>query len=398
MTPLQTQFYALDHWLNEHKSLWQFDSFAALNLPWQQDYPALANWLKTQPEVSLSNAKQTAEIMELVPSLASFRNWQQPTLARQSARLEAVQPPAYLSAGIKGRKWSQIEAFVACTPSVDHYTEWCAGKGHLGKYLAFQDNKPVASIEWQQSLCDAGQQKAQQLDLKQSFSCMDVLKNTIAPLETTQCAVALHACGDLHRVLLEQVGKLKTPHVCIAPCCYHLSREESYLPLSKQAAQSKLTLRKADLKLAVKQIATAGAREQRLQKQELTYRLGFDLWQRQVRQMDTYLPVPSIQKALLNQGFVGFCQWAAEQKQLTHLIAQQAFEDFQQAAEQRYYHFQKQQAISQLFRPALEYWLVLDRAIFLQEQGYQVEIGAFCDASLTPRNWMIRGSFAKKVE
>ncbi|WP_171810325.1 methyltransferase [Marinomonas posidonica] len=381
--------------MHQHKSLWQFDSFANLNLPWQEAYPALAKWLNAQQEVDLEDADQVDEIINVQPSLAQFFHWPQTFLATIQARRDASQPPAYLAAGVKGRKWSQIEAFAARTPVVDRYLEWCAGKGHLGKYLAFQGNKQVASIEWQKSLCDAGQQKAQQLSLKQHFHCADVLTNpSIEPLETAECVVALHACGDLHRVLLEQVSRLNTPHICIAPCCYHLTRAEEYHPLSRLASQAKLSLRKADLKLAVKQIATANAREQRLQKQELTYRLGFDLWQRHVRQTDQYLAVPSIQKALLSQGFVGFCQWAAEQKQLTHLIVQQPFEAFQHLAEQRYHAMQKQQAISQWFRPALEYWLVLDRAIFLQEQGYQVDIGAFCDGSLTPRNWMIRATLA----
>ena len=392
MTFLQTEFQTIDDWLYEHNALWQFDSFASLTLPWQQTYPALANWLQDQQTLDLDNTEQLAELVNLQPSLALGLSQQQPILTTQAARQVFGSPPSYLAAGIKGRKWSQIEAFVACTPLADHYTEWCAGKGHLGKYLAYQGSKRVVSVEWQQSLCDAGQQKAHQLGLNQDFDCVDVLQNaSMVSLASTQAAVALHACGDLHRVLLEQVAHHKTPHVCLAPCCYHLTKTETYQPLSELAGHAKLELRKADLKLAVKQVATAGAREQRLQQQELTYRLGFDLWQRHVRQVDEYLPVPSIQKAILNQGFVGFCQWAAEQKQLTELIAQSPFEDFQYAAVQRYQAFQKQQAISQLFRPALEYWLVLDRAIFLQEQGYQVDIGAFCDTSLTPRNWMIRG-------
>ncbi|KZN13468.1 methyltransferase [Marinomonas sp. TW1] len=398
MSHLQTRFKAIDQWLHQHKALWQFDSFACLTLPWLQAYPALASWLKAQQKVTPDDAKQLAEMVDLLPSLASGLAWQQPTLAVETVRQTFAQAPAYLSTGIKGRKWLQIDAFAARTPLVDHYTEWCAGKGHLGKYLAYQGNKQVISVEWQQSLCDAGQQKAQQLALKQSFDCVDVLKNTsVVSLESTQAVVALHACGDLHRVLLEQVSHHNIPHVCIAPCCYHLTQADTYHPLSMTAGQSRLTLRKADLKLAVKQVATAGAREQRLQRQELTYRLGFDLWQRHVRQTDQYLAVPSIQKGLLSQGFVGFCHWAAEQKQLTHLISQHPFEDFQHAAQSRYQELQKQQAISQLFRPALEYWLILDRAIYLQEQGYQVDIGAFCDVSLTPRNWMIRAEFKAGV-
>ena len=45
--------------------------------------------------------------------------------------------------------------------------------------------------------------------------------------------------------------------------------------------------------------------------------------------------------------------------------------------------------VRHLFRRPLELWLVLDRALFLQEQGYRVELREFCPRHLTPRNILI---------
>ena len=42
-----------------------------------------------------------------------------------------------------------------------------------------------------------------------------------------------------------------------------------------------------------------------------------------------------------------------------------------------------------LFRRPLEVWLVLDRALYLKENGYEVQVGEFCDSQLTPRNLMM---------
>ena len=41
------------------------------------------------------------------------------------------------------------------------------------------------------------------------------------------------------------------------------------------------------------------------------------------------------------------------------------------------------------FRRLLELWLVLDRALYLAEQGYRVEVGEFCSRELSPRNLLI---------
>ncbi|WP_248280378.1 methyltransferase [Marinomonas sp. UCMA 3892] len=391
MTSFQQRFQVLDTWLKTHTQLWQFDTFARLGNPWENAYPELASHLAGE-NLEIESEAFYVEVFRLCPELKTALNFSKPDfLDELPQRALTNDVPSYVSAGIKGRKWSQIQAFVAHTPNADNYLEWCAGKGHLGKLLAFQDNKPVHSLEWQKTLCEAGEQEANKLKLPQTFIHADVLKGEgQLALANAHCAVALHACGDLHRELIQQAIVANTDKLCLSPCCYHLTKDEFYRPLSQCAKQSQLNLRQADLKLAVKEVATAGAREQRLKQLELTYRLGFDSWQRIARQQDEYLLVPSIQKAILKQGFAAFCQWAAEQKGLLHLQAQLPFEGFEAIGQTRYQKIQKLEAISQLFRPALEYWLVLDRAIYLEENGYQVEIGKFCDKSLTPRNWMIR--------
>ncbi|WP_417527130.1 methyltransferase [Marinomonas shanghaiensis] len=393
MTAFQQHFQALDTWLKAHTRLWQFDTFAQLDNPWRDHYPALAEYLTSQVEQPIEEAFYD-EVGRICPELQlsiNERNYENSRLSEK--RTLTIDLPSYLSTAIKGRKWAQIQAFVAHTPHANNYLEWCAGKGHLGKLLAFEDHHPVHSLEWQKSLCEAGEQEAKRLKIPQTFTHADVLKGEGQEvLANAHCAVALHACGDLHRELIKQAVAAHTASLCISPCCYHLTQDEYYLPLSQTAQQSALTLRQADLKLAVKEVATAGAREQRLKQLELTYRLGFDAWQRTARQQDDYLPVPSIQKNRLNQGFQTFCQWAAEQKGLTDLTSKTAFENFEAIGQSRYQQIQKLEAISQLFRPALEHWLVLDRAMYLEEHGYHVEIGKFCEKSLTPRNWMIRAT------
>jgi len=44
----------------------------------------------------------------------------------------------------------------------------------------------------------------------------------------------------------------------------------------------------------------------------------------------------------------------------------------------------------QRFRRLLELWLVLDRALFLQEAGYAASIGTFCARDVSPRNLLLQ--------
>lgn len=381
---LRALFQKLDVWLAKHQALWDVQSFHHLNWPWQSAYPELCHWLSAQEhlnEVDVLNA-----LSRYVTGFEEFLLPDFKTL-EQAAR---AAPPSSFSAGMKGRKWQQIEAFSNQVSLTSPVIEWCAGKGHLGKLLAYQHSVQVHSLEWQQSLCDAGQQAANKLGLNQQFTKADVLKGEgRAALVKARSAVALHACGDLHTTLIEQGIAAQLTDFAIVPCCYHLTQHPYYQPLSKAAQQAKTKLSQENLKLAVKEVVTAGQREQRLKELELSYRLGFDAWQRQVTGRNQYMNVPSCSKALLNDGFEAFCVWAAEQKGLSQHLTNHPVHEFTVVGNDRAKHVAKIEAVTQSFRRPLELWLVLDRALRLEEAGYQVRISEFCDKTLTPRNFMI---------
>ena len=49
----------------------------------------------------------------------------------------------------------------------------------------------------------------------------------------------------------------------------------------------------------------------------------------------------------------------------------------------------RHELVRHLFRRPLELWVVLDYSMFLEEQGYDVRLGTFCERQLTPRNLLI---------
>lgn len=385
-TSLAHAFSELDQWLAQHKLLWDVQSFHHLDWPWQDSYPGLCAWLAQQTQTPDATTLEQA-LQKYVPDYYSA-----PVMAvDKTTQKTALAPlPSYFAQGIKGRKWQQIVAFSEAVDLSSPTIEWCAGKGHLGKVLAKQHQVAVHSLEWQASLCEAGAEEAQRLHLDQTFSHTDVLKGEgDEALCNARSAVALHACGDLHRVLIERGIAAKLTSIAISPCCYHLTQDEHYQPLSRQARHGQTDLTKENLKLAVKEVATAGQREQRLKQLELSYRLGFDAWQRDITGENQYLPVPSCPKMLLQKGFFEFCKWAAEQKSLTPFDHTANAKDYEQIGQQRTEHVARIESVMQHFRKPLELWLALDRALCLEENGYQVSITEFCEKGLTPRNLLI---------
>ena len=416
----QQSFQSLDSLLEALKPLWQLVAFECDHLPWQQAFPCLAQtvWQLDDDEIDAIDADQHKLVHALLPSLISdIKQSDNPKADELIERLSLLvitlptslrtaEPTAqqqadlaHFSAHIKGRKWQQITAFAEqinpqyqTTLTPLPILEWCAGKGHLGRLVAKQQQVQVTSLEWQANLCEQGQAFAKQWQLPQRFMCADAF----APLNPNesifypqQHAIALHACGDLHVRLLNLATKANTQAISISPCCYHLIQDSHYQPLSIQAKASQIKLSRHDLQLPLQQSVIASPKQQALRLQEVSWRLGFDCLQRQIRGINAYLPVPTIKQSQLSGSFTDFCLWAAHYKQLA-LPNDIDFDAFLQRGIARQRLTKRIDLVAHLFRRALEMWLLLDRVCFLQQHGYHVSLSEFCASSVTPRNAFIQ--------
>ncbi|KLV09046.1 SAM-dependent methyltransferase [Photobacterium aquae] len=385
------QFSHLDRLLAETREFWQFMPFSADYANWEAQYPELCQWLMGLDEHALAGYLADTEALadklsQWIPQVVDLQAASQLTMLEKVDRL----PPRGIDTGIPGRKWQQLLAFNGVMPQLGlPWLEWCSGKGYLGRVLSATHQTPVTSLEWQQALCDDGAVAAKRLGLPMTFVQGDAFaEESSAYIVSRQHAVALHACGDLHVSLLKQVAAKQGQAVSISPCCYHLIRDKEYQPMSALGQQSVLRLSKLDLKLPLQETVTAGNRVRNLRFVEVSYRLGFDSLQRDLLGEERYLPVPNCQKALFNDGFEGFCRWAAEKKGIT-LPQSLDYRYWQQCGEQRYHWVERLELLRQVFRRPLEMWLVYDRACFLEDAGYAVTVGTFCDKPMTPRNIMI---------
>lgn len=428
------QFNKLNQLLEKSAALWQVRAFEVNALPWAQDFPQLAEavWALADDELDGLDAEQSLLVKALSPALsqdlrALGQDWDLSLLTAAIADIAitditkvdkaqdrglSFDDEAHFSAHIKGRKWQQITAFVQHLPQLNlPVLEWCAGKGHLGRLIAKARGADVVSLEWQAQLCEAGQAFADKWQLSQTFICADAFAIgaeyraiatvetpvehpsaanplTTHPLTAQQQAVALHACGDLHVRLLTLAAEAGTQALAISPCCYHLIQASYYQPLSNLAQQSRLKLSRHDLQLPLQQSVIANPKQQALRHQEIAWRLGFDALQRECRQIDQYLPLPSLKQSQLSGSFTDFCLWAAETKAV-NLAKNRDFEAWLDVGRQRQQLTRRIDLVAHLFRSALEQWLILDRACFLQEQGYGVCVDEFCANSVTPRNTLI---------
>lgn len=389
---LHQRFAELDAFLRENQPLWREKPFTARTLAWEATCPALAAWLRGR---TLEQAEAAHNHPEQLDAPAPF-----PQLAARAARLAALGElpaappqllPAQFSVDVPGRKWQQIDAFARRlqfrTPA-RHWLDWCSGKGHLGRRLAHAGT-PLTCLEHDAALVADGQRLSDRLQLDARHLEQDVLADDAgACLQAGHTPVALHACGELHVRLLERASAQGCRQLAVAPCCYNRISSALYQPLSQPAQASALILSRDDLRLPLAETVTAGARVRRQRDHSMARRLAFDRLQRELRGIDDYLPVPSLPPAWLDKPFADYCRELAGLKGLP-APGERDWTALEAAGWRRLAEVRNLELLRGLFRRPLELWLLLDRALYLQEQGYRVRLGSFCDYHLTPRNILL---------
>ena len=383
-----SRFSAIHSLLHSHQSYWRESPFCIPAPAWLQQSPDLA--LAMQALSTSDLAEMEADPARLQQHIARFLPALQclPELLHLPAATMITELPTRWSTDVPGRKWAQISAFAAHVPASSlTLVDWCAGKSHLGRTIAALHQRPLRAIERDATLCREGTQMAATQQLHAQFVCADVLQEQ-PPLHADDQVLALHACGDLHRVLLRHWRQSRSPQLVLAPCCYHLWLKGDYQPLSQQAQQMNLQLNKNQVQLAIQETVTSSARVRQQVDQLAQWRLAFDVWQREARGIDEYLNTPSLPLSVLPLGIEEVFKRFATRHQLS-LPHDLDFASYQRRGQQRFAEAKRLQLVRQAFRRALELYLVLDLALYLEEANCQVQLKTFCQRAVTPRNLLL---------
>lgn len=391
VSDLHEHWRRLDQWLFRLAGFWTPVPFVAARPDWALTEPELAGWV-----LSLSEA--TCDHLEQHPGelLAHLQGWLPEFAgARELTRVPALpgEPlalPEARAADMPGRKRLQAGAFAGCLQPLDgHLLDWCCGKGHLARTLVAAGASSALGYEWQAPLAEDGNRLAEKYQDPVTLRVRDVMSDPL-PWPAADHLVALHACGDLHRRLLAWGAEHQAPRISVSPCCYHLTAGTHHQPLSRRVLQEDSRCRpdREQMRMAVRETVTAGRGTRGRTRLRSAWRLGFDQLQRALRNTDDYLPVPSEPASLLTGDFETFCRWAAAEREL-ELPAGVDFEGWEARGWLRYREVRRFELVRHVFRRPLELWMLLDYGLFLEEQGYRVIWGTFCDRSLTPRNLLL---------
>lgn len=390
---LLARFEELTDWLSRHRELWAGRPFATLPVSWEVAHPEISEALRAlDPEAVERYANDPGDLPDMPEEFCA--------LALEARELSgwapvcSLAPPGKPVRGVGARKQRQIQCFsraaaLLAPDGITRWVDWCSGKGHLGRHLGALTSRPVICVEKNPSLCEAGALISEGTDEDVTFLTRDVLLD-IAPgfLEPRDGAVALHACGALNQKLLRQAVSVGVRYLVVAPCCYQRIPTMEYQPSSEAATLASLVLDRHSLRLASFDEIAVGPARRVSRRREQAWRLGFDILHRETTGRDEYRPMGSVPRAWLDTSFEEFCRRLAARVKMNIPDGWSPIA-LEEAGRERSRIASALGLLRGLFRRPLESWLLLDRVLYLFENGYRVSVGTFCDREDTPRNLLI---------
>ena len=241
--------------------------------------------------------------------------------------------------------------------------DWCAGKGHLSRALAERFGLAVRALEKKSALIAAGQRLTEGQRI--AFHAEDVLAGPITR-RSGEHLCALHACGGLHDAALQSFRLSST-------ASYFSLLRAGTAPMANGEAGRRRIGNPARSPCVTPGRCRFGDRPRRgsRPKEPVVLRQAFDLFQREAFKQESYLPCLSMPAAIIDHGFEAFAAQAAAHHGLA-LPAGLDGERWMVAGAERAAQVRRRNLLRLAFGRVLELRIVLDRALWLAEQGFAV--------------------------
>jgi len=272
-----------------------------------------------------------------------------------------------------------------------HIFDFGAGVGNLSFFLEKELNMIPIGIEENTALIKKGQSRA--IKNKSKVSFLESSVNTdfvIDSITSNDLGIGLHTCGNFAVDMINSSIKSNISHITNIGCCYSKIKNNAY-NLSSLSNKS--------LHFNSRALANATLGFKKTSEEIYNYRLRIMNYK-----FSFYHYVYK------TYGHQEFCSMSNSRRSLYQL----SFQEFMTKSMMKYYpksvpinqdelklfyktksnhllnaYFQAYYAISRYIGEVLEIYILCDRALYLEENGYQVKIKKIFNPEISPRNKVI---------
>lgn len=339
-----------------------------------------ARWPEGTPSSLVALAERAREVCAMPPSSTSGE------ASRPGRRLE------------RPRKRAQVDAFarlvLPLAARATRVVDVGAGHGHLTRGIAERIALPVVGLERDANLAERA--RGLPSSAAPSFAVTDVLREGLS-LSAGDCAIGLHACGELGDATVESVAR-SGASLALVGCCLQKRRAATRRPLcdahTTGAGESEFAT-KLDLPRRLLGLSNLTARDDGVEATRTQNLAGRE------RRLALHRLLSNDGIALRLGAEIEGLNRRAAQGDLPSLVARAfalrglsppsapAIEEAADWARQEYARARRLSLPRALLARVLEVFVLFDRGLHLEERGFAVAVGEAFPVSVSPRNLVL---------
>jgi hypothetical protein len=262
------------------------------------------------------------------------------------------------------------------------------GVGNLAYFLEDNLSMQVKVLEQNQDLITKGIQKFEKHDSKISFHQCKIGKNIkVDELENIELATGLHTCGNFATDMFRSCVQHSVPKIVNFGCCYSKIENDDYNLSS--LSDKNIFLNKRALSSATLGFGTVPVDFYTYRIKILEYKFSFYHWLYKTHGIMEFCSMGNTRRSLYQKTFPEFVEISLKkffpqipmppESELNHFLESEKNKEM-------HHYFAAYYAISRYFGKLTEAYIICDRALYLKEQNYSVEIKQIFDPQLSPRN------------
>jgi hypothetical protein len=384
---LEKRFIEIKQFLTKHKTLLDtevLELYPFNNLPY-------SNWID---ELKVMNKSELIELESNLNS-AHIKSDQYKDFLKAITgltQIETAQPsletiPNQLKRKLSLKKQHEINQIrdILKESSAENYIDIGSGAGHLSSLLLLNNKKTSLCIDCESKFQQIGITKlkkdAPDIFERIKFKTLEVTPNFNIPKIKKSLLIGLHACGDLSVNIIKSFSESETPELLSLGCCYHKLTHDK-INISQISKVGSLELTNHALTMAAKSFKDLNIEEFDTRNKVKTYRYTIHLFMQDVLGIG-FKTLGNATSADYNGHFSKYVK--------KYVTEAQGYSD----QELESYFLQKKSDVEDIISLGIirshlsrlvELYLILDRAIYLEEKGFTIKVTEIFNKALSPRN------------
>jgi hypothetical protein len=304
--------------------------------------------------------------------------------------------------GMKKKKKHEIERIVPRLKKIQNHFSYVVdiggGVGHLSRVLSLYHSIPTISLDRDSYFQNIGIERLKKFRHPPGAAGIKFVNVTFGEndkddlkdvFKKESFSLGLHTCGNLANHLIKNTIDNKTAGLLSFGCCYHRLNPETEFPLSHFYHDEKMPkLNLYSLSLATRSHAQMGRETYDTKERVKQYRYALHLFLLKHYGNKHFTEVGECPVKVYWGPFSDYIRSKLIELKIEHSFSDEDFENFFQ--DENTQRELRTMWLCNLIRwqlgRALEVYLLLDRVLYLEENGYDVSIEQYFDEPLSPRN------------